>query len=60
MAPAIEGIVWLAIWLGWPCLTKKIQSPQPRPSQPPQNSVLDTEKNGLLNRLPLEVRFLCF
>jgi hypothetical protein len=34
------------IWLGWAHLAKKMQSPQPRPSQPPLNSVLDTEKVG--------------
>jgi hypothetical protein len=34
------------VWLGWAQMTKKMQSPQPRPSQPPLNSVLDTEKVG--------------
>jgi hypothetical protein len=50
----------LWIWPGWPYWTKKIQSKQPRPSSSPSNSVPDTGKNGLLNRLPSEVRFLCF
>jgi hypothetical protein len=31
-------------WLGWAYLAQKMQSPQPRPSQPPSNSALDTEK----------------
>jgi hypothetical protein len=33
-----------SLWLGWAYLAKKMQSPQPRPSQPPSNSVIDTEK----------------
>jgi hypothetical protein len=47
------GAVWMelgwrpfSLWLGWAYLAKKMQSPQPRPSQPPSNSVLDKEKMG--------------
>jgi hypothetical protein len=32
------------IWLGWAYLAKKMQSPQPCPSQPPSNFLLDTGK----------------
>jgi hypothetical protein len=28
------------LWLGWPCLTKKIQPKKPRSSTPPSKSVL--------------------
>ena len=34
----------LAPWLGWPRLTKKIQSKKPRPSRPPSKSVLAAGK----------------
>ena len=44
-APALEGEGRvIPTWLGWAYLAKKMQSPQPRPSQPPSNPVLDTEK----------------
>jgi hypothetical protein len=32
------------LWLGWPYLTKKIQSKKPRPSTPPSESVLAAGK----------------
>jgi hypothetical protein len=32
------------LWLGWPYLTKKIQSKKPRPLTPPSKSVLAAGK----------------
>jgi hypothetical protein len=46
--------------LGWAQMTKKVPHTQPRPSQPPSKSLLATEKNGLLNRLPAKVSFSIF
>jgi hypothetical protein len=47
--------------LGLDYLAKKMQSPQPRPSQPPSNSALDTEKWAPESAImPIEVRFWCF
>jgi hypothetical protein len=34
----------ITLWLGWPCLTKKIQSKKPRPSTPPSKSFLAAGK----------------
>jgi hypothetical protein len=42
----IEKPKFFLLWLGWAYLAKKMQSPQPRQSQPPSNSVLETEKMG--------------
>jgi hypothetical protein len=33
-----------SLWLGWPYLTKKIQSKKPRPSRAPSQSVLAAGK----------------
>jgi hypothetical protein len=41
-----KPLLVLKAWLGWAYLAKKMQSPQPRPSQPPSNSALDSEKMG--------------
>jgi hypothetical protein len=42
-----RAVTWYwhyALWLGWPYLTKKIQSKKPRPSTPPSQSVLAAGK----------------
>jgi hypothetical protein len=54
-----KGSKW-DLWLGWAQMTKKVPHTQPRPSQPPLKSLLATEKNGLLNRLPAKVSFSIF
>jgi hypothetical protein len=42
----IEMFLGFFLWLGWPCLTKKNQSKQPRPSTPPSKSVLAAGKTS--------------
>jgi hypothetical protein len=44
MRSATAKLMKNILWLGWPHLTKKIQSKKPRPSTPPSQSVLAAGK----------------
>jgi hypothetical protein len=52
--------IYLAVWLGWANLTKKVPRAATTPIATAFKICISHRKNGLLNRLPTKVSFPIF